>query len=258
MFDCDVFGQYAKNQELAVRTIERLEHENLAFRAFLELARANPVCKRLPLAGFLIKPIQRSCKLPLLFNEIIKCLPEGDAEREAVGQVAEKIKGMLDSVNEHISAFQKIETLKSEITGGIGRDDIDALFQSQAVIRDAVLSVKGANPAKRKEISKMTVVLMEDSLVLAHKGPYRQKRTGGGGGPIILALCALFIVEPKVKDEVGYADGGTTKNTVEVTDLRSRHKFVLMCESYLDKLTWFQDLTSQVAASTQRYAAEQR
>lgn len=246
--DCEAFSRYAKNQELASKTIVRLEETNPAFRAFLELARANPVCKKLPLSGFLIKPIQRICKYPLLFGEMMKCMADGDPEKEPLATATKRIRLMLDSINEHISALQKIETLKSEITGGIGREDIDALFQRESVVRDAVLLVKGGNSSKTKEVSKMTVVLLDDTLVLAPRSSPRPKR---GGGIICLELRSLFIVEPRVKDEVG-TDGGGAKNSVEVTEIGSRRKFVLLCESYLDKLTWSSELHEQVGKSIQR------
>lgn len=60
-----MYTAYCANQPKAMEIIER---KNQSFKVFSDEAMLNPKCRGLTLFSFLIKPIQRICKYPLLLR----------------------------------------------------------------------------------------------------------------------------------------------------------------------------------------------
>jgi hypothetical protein len=69
------YGVFASgySSSLAILDSPKLSKD---FIAFCHKAHLSPVCKSLALGDFLIKPIQRICKYPLLFRELIRHLSD--------------------------------------------------------------------------------------------------------------------------------------------------------------------------------------
>ena len=65
-----------------------------------EYSAARPESKNLEFNAFLIKPLQRLCKYPLLLRELIKQLPERSAPRRSLELAQGKIEAAVTVVNE--------------------------------------------------------------------------------------------------------------------------------------------------------------
>jgi hypothetical protein len=64
-----MYSEYCSNQVSATRLLDKLLEENQAFFNFHDVAQFdNPLCRKLDLASFLIIPMQRVCKYPLLLK----------------------------------------------------------------------------------------------------------------------------------------------------------------------------------------------
>ena len=63
-----IYSIYAAHQKDSMQILEDLRVANKQFGQLLTEAEAKPDCKGVNLLGFLIKPIQRICKYPLLFR----------------------------------------------------------------------------------------------------------------------------------------------------------------------------------------------
>lgn len=59
----------------------------------------SPECQGLDLASFLLKPIQRICKYPLLLRELLKNTPEDDTDHTLVQKGLNAINGVVQYVN---------------------------------------------------------------------------------------------------------------------------------------------------------------
>lgn len=62
-----MYTVYCANQPKAMEVLDRLGR-NQTFKNFTDQCMANPACRGLTLFSFLIKPIQRICKYPLLLK----------------------------------------------------------------------------------------------------------------------------------------------------------------------------------------------
>ncbi|MDP2436501.1 MAG: RhoGEF domain-containing protein, partial [archaeon] len=72
-----IYTPYCLNQTKAVATYERVttSKKYALFAKLVTDALADPACDNLPLMSFLIKPVQRLCKYPLLLRELLKSTP---------------------------------------------------------------------------------------------------------------------------------------------------------------------------------------
>ena len=70
------------------------------FAKFLEVCHTDTKCNGLFLNSFLIKPIQRLCKYPLLLRELGKCTPEDHPDSKSIQEAFEKVNAVVDFVNE--------------------------------------------------------------------------------------------------------------------------------------------------------------
>ena len=64
------------------------------------MCQANPECRKLDLESFLIKPMQRICRYPLLLKELHRFTPESHPDFQDLGKALDKIQAVVATVNE--------------------------------------------------------------------------------------------------------------------------------------------------------------
>ena len=67
-----IYSEYCSNQATALETIKKLSKENDTFNTFLKKAFRDTRCRKLDLNSFLVLPLQRVCKYPLLLRVSIE------------------------------------------------------------------------------------------------------------------------------------------------------------------------------------------
>lgn len=63
-----MYKVFCANQQNSLTTVEALIKKNAQFKKKLDICHTDPQCRGLFLQSFLIKPIQRVCKYPLLLR----------------------------------------------------------------------------------------------------------------------------------------------------------------------------------------------
>jgi hypothetical protein len=101
------------------------QKENPDFVTFIQVNKFNvkihsmtPTCAGLDLASFLLKPIQRICKYPLLLREIMKNTPETDPDHKSVSSAIAAVNGVVTYVNNkqgEVEQKNKMTTLLSQL-----------------------------------------------------------------------------------------------------------------------------------------------
>lgn len=63
-----VYTNYCSNQQTALDTVEKLKAKNKKFQKFCQDNKLVPETRELEIDSFVVLPVQRICKYPLLFK----------------------------------------------------------------------------------------------------------------------------------------------------------------------------------------------
>merc|ERR1711974_431268 len=69
------------------------------------------------MGAFLITPLQRLCKYPLLLRELLKCTTEGQKSHLTLSESVESIGEIVSKVNERVRKIENINKLISVNSG---------------------------------------------------------------------------------------------------------------------------------------------
>lgn len=95
-----MYTSYCTNQANAVETVCRLRAQDAVFAQFLSENEFTDTSAGLSLDSFLIKPVQRVCKYPLLLREVVKETASDHPDRGEVVKAYGKLAEVVDHLNE--------------------------------------------------------------------------------------------------------------------------------------------------------------
>lgn len=95
-----IYTDYCSNQKNADDLYTKLKHSNDQFVSLLTENQAKPESRRLDLNAFLIKPVQRACKYPLLLRELLKETPESHPDYNDLKEAFEAMQESCLKLNE--------------------------------------------------------------------------------------------------------------------------------------------------------------
>ncbi|PNJ47915.1 ARHGEF16 isoform 6, partial [Pongo abelii] len=100
---------YCSNEVYQQRTLQKLISSNAAFREVLREIERRPACGGLPMLSFLILPMQRVTRLPLLTDTL--CLKtQGHSERyKAANRALKAISKLVRQCNEGAHRMERME-----------------------------------------------------------------------------------------------------------------------------------------------------
>lgn len=94
------FENYCVNQSAAPILLEQLERDKELLRIFLHVSQTeNSLLRRMNLKSFLMVPVQRIMKYPLLLNRLYKATSPQHNDKEAIKKSQLKIEEILDHIN---------------------------------------------------------------------------------------------------------------------------------------------------------------
>lgn len=94
-----MYSAYCANQEKATEVIEKLK-TNIGFMKVINDCQSDPRAKGQNLSSYIIKPVQRICKYPLLFRELISHTPKDSPDYESIMETKDKIDEVVMYINE--------------------------------------------------------------------------------------------------------------------------------------------------------------
>ncbi|KAJ3041574.1 Intersectin-2 [Rhizophlyctis rosea] len=104
---------YCGNQTASVAKMNSWKENKKEFRAFLDDTHRNPITRNLDLGGFLIKPVQRICKYPLLIKEIMKYTEETNPDHAQLKAALDRVQGVISIVNEGARQVEGVRNIAS-------------------------------------------------------------------------------------------------------------------------------------------------
>eukprot|EP01088_Endostelium_zonatum_P006115 TRINITY_DN18221_c0_g1_i1.p1 TRINITY_DN18221_c0_g1~~TRINITY_DN18221_c0_g1_i1.p1 ORF type:complete len:600 (-),score=145.63 TRINITY_DN18221_c0_g1_i1:42-1841(-) len=110
-----LYSLYCSNQPQSLAIIAEECKKNRDFDTFLTYTQAKPESRSLDLNSFLIKPVQRVCKYPLLLKELLKQTPKEHEDYESLMQAYDKMEQTVASINEQKKKVDKaVQSLYNE------------------------------------------------------------------------------------------------------------------------------------------------
>eukprot|EP01114_Cavostelium_apophysatum_P002752 TRINITY_DN1243_c0_g1_i1.p1 TRINITY_DN1243_c0_g1~~TRINITY_DN1243_c0_g1_i1.p1 ORF type:complete len:1135 (-),score=369.28 TRINITY_DN1243_c0_g1_i1:198-3602(-) len=216
-----MYSVYCANQPNAMIKLQEYSRKP-EFLQTLKICSTDPRAKGLSLNSFLIKPIQRICKYPLLFRELIKQIDPADQERfQTLVNCMKKIEQVTEYINEGKRLAEKLQRIV-EIQNSIIDANLDLVTISRRFVREGNMMLSVDNG----ENTDNHIFLFNDLFVITkeRKKGYELK------GQVSLEDARI----------VNIADTDVTKNALEVSVGSS--KYTLSCPTAHEKTVWLKEL----------------
>lgn len=162
-----IYSNYCTAQSSAVDSIREFSNSNPNFGLCLDNLKTDPEAKNMDIYDFLIKPMQRLCKYPLLLKELMRYTDGADPCHERLKFVYEATEKIIAAINEN---KRTVDSLVSIIA--IERMIIDKELNLHAAKNRHLM---GENEFKKVSFDsggsfqKVQVWLFSDSLLFAKK-----------------------------------------------------------------------------------------
>jgi len=233
-----MYTMYCSNQANALQTIEEVKKKDKKFRECLEICHKDPKCRGLFLQSFLIKPIQRVCKYPLLLRELIRYTPEDHPDFEPLNAAMSKINEVVGKINEGqrmLEGLQRIVELQSQIEGVQ-----DLVAPNRRLHREG--EVYWHKNAKSKGEPRHLFLFSDLIVLTVSKGTDRweHKMT------VKLDNCKLIF----------NAEGDGRKATLELDQKELKHGCILSTDTGVELNEWMRDIRVQVKEFQRRQLLE--
>ncbi|MEE6483776.1 hypothetical protein FKM82_013652 [Ascaphus truei] len=102
---------YCSNEVYQQRTLQRLLNKNIPFREILKQIEMKPECGGLPMISFLILPMQRATRLPLLMDTICQKIDSSTPEYEANTRALKAISKVVKECNDGARKMERTEQM---------------------------------------------------------------------------------------------------------------------------------------------------
>eukprot|EP00020_Sapocribrum_chincoteaguense_P011426 CAMPEP_0170732040 /NCGR_PEP_ID=MMETSP0437-20130122/1352_1 /TAXON_ID=0 /ORGANISM="Sexangularia sp." /LENGTH=1192 /DNA_ID=CAMNT_0011070275 /DNA_START=25 /DNA_END=3599 /DNA_ORIENTATION=- len=158
-----MYNAYCASQATALDVVVKLQKERGDFDSFLRYTELRPECRGLNLGAFLVKPMQRVCKYPLLFRELLKHLDKTDGDYASCVTAQAKIEEIVGKINESkrekesSELFVTLQTLE-------GADQYVIISPSRRLIREGEMALR---IGKRKKPRDEKFFLFNDAILFA-------------------------------------------------------------------------------------------
>ncbi|XP_052539592.1 phosphatidylinositol 3,4,5-trisphosphate-dependent Rac exchanger 1 protein isoform X2 [Tympanuchus pallidicinctus] len=239
-----VYEEYCSNHEKALRLLMEL-NKIPTVRAFLLscMLLGGRKTTDIPLEGYLLTPIQRICKYPLLLKELAKRTPSKHPDHPAVQNALQAMKTVCTNINETKRQMEKLEALEqlqSHIEGWEGSNLTDIC--TQLLLQGTLLKISAGNIQERMFFlfDNLLVYCKRKSRVAGKKPSKRTKSINGSlyifRGRINTEVMEVENVEDGTADY--HSNGYTVTNGWKIHNTAKNKWFVCMAKTAEDKQKW--------------------
>ncbi|KAK0144782.1 Rho guanine nucleotide exchange factor 26 [Merluccius polli] len=107
----DRYITYCSNEVYQQRTLQRLVSKNPVFKEVLTRIEGHPDCRNLPMFSFLILPMQRITRLPLLMDTICQKTPKDSERYEECKKALQAVSKVVRKCNEGARTMERTEMM---------------------------------------------------------------------------------------------------------------------------------------------------
>ncbi|KAI3635969.1 hypothetical protein MIR68_005850 [Amoeboaphelidium protococcarum] len=233
-----VYDIYCANYQSALSLYKALKSRE-DIKLYLEKAMNQPECRGLSLESFLIKPVQRICKYPLLLRELIKNTPKGHSDHQLLESAMQKIEEVLNSINEKTRAVvdrEKLLELQSKIESAV---PLNLVVDGRRIIREGAL--QRVNNGKSKD--RQFVLLNDYAIVFKSSGKQGTKLQYESH---IELVRSLVNPNPNIKLAGGNNASGQKLVKLMFEIVSGSESYAFAAQSEQDRLRWMQMLEDAI------------
>ncbi|XP_042315375.1 rho guanine nucleotide exchange factor 26 isoform X2 [Sceloporus undulatus] len=107
----DPYVKYCTNEVYQQRTLQKLLTTNPGFKEVLSRIESQEACKNLPMISFLILPMQRVTRLPLLMDTICQKTPKDSPKYEVCKRALKEVSKLVRLCNEGARKMERTEMM---------------------------------------------------------------------------------------------------------------------------------------------------
>uniref|UniRef100_V9K8C6 Phosphatidylinositol 3,4,5-trisphosphate-dependent Rac exchanger 1 protein-like protein n=1 Tax=Callorhinchus milii TaxID=7868 RepID=V9K8C6_CALMI len=239
-----VYQEYCSNHEKALRLLMELNKiPDVRAKLLNCMVLGGMKTKDIPLEGYLLTPIQRICKYPLLLKELLKRTSKKHSDNGAVESALQAMKAVCTNINETKRQMEKLEALEhlqSHIEGWEGSNLTDIC--TELLQQGTLLKISAGNIQERMFFlfDNLLVYCKKKSRVAGKKSTKRTKSVNGGQyifrGRISTEVMEVENVEDGTADY--HSNGYTVTNGWKIHNTAKNKWFVCMAKTVEEKQKW--------------------
>ncbi|XP_053314930.1 rho guanine nucleotide exchange factor 26 [Spea bombifrons] len=107
----DPYVKYCTNEVYQQRTLQKLISTNASFKEVLSRIESHEDCRNLPMISFLILPMQRVTRLPLLMDTICQKTPKDSSKYEVCKRALKEVGKLVRLCNEGARKMERMEMM---------------------------------------------------------------------------------------------------------------------------------------------------
>ncbi|EFA78177.1 hypothetical protein PPL_08827 [Heterostelium album PN500] len=218
---------YLSNQEQCNKQLVSWEN-NSQLSSILTHIKSLPGVKNQNISSYVIKPVQRLCKYPLLLRELKNTVPEENEHYRAFERAAKLMEKIVSDINGKIKNEEKI----NEIRDLIGKEH-DSLLLKKTLLKEGKTKIFKKETGKSQDA---TLYLLDD-IIIVYKSSILQKNR-----VVTIYLSNLLDIRDIETKEI--------KSGFEILHLckEQAYRQSFSAENYADKLLWIRDIEDAVHA----------
>ncbi|XP_063779942.1 phosphatidylinositol 3,4,5-trisphosphate-dependent Rac exchanger 2 protein isoform X1 [Pseudophryne corroboree] len=242
-----IYDEYCSNHEKAQKLLLELNKirtvRTFLLNCMLLGGRKNT---DVPLEGYLVAPIQRICKYPLLLRELLKRTPKRHSDYASVAEALQAMKAVCSNINEAKRQMEKLEVLEewqSHIEGWEGSSITDTC--TEMLMHGGLLKISSGNVQER-------IFFLFDNLLVYCKRKHRRlknsKASTDGQRYLFRGRINTEVMEVENVDD-GTADFHSSGNPVvngwKIHNTAKNKWFVCMAKTAEEKQEWLEAILKE-------------
>ncbi|KAJ3299651.1 cytochrome c oxidase subunit 1 [Borealophlyctis nickersoniae] len=222
-----MYTLYCGNQPEAMMYLKN-QKGNQELNLFLQVCLLRPDCRGLDIGAFLLKPVQRICKYPLLLRELFKHTPPGHPDHQALEASLRLINNVVDVVNERRRFVENQQKLFSVMAKMEFTDKLHLTHEPSRTYKyEGTLTKYQPSSMMGGTQSQRFAALFSDWFILAKPSMFH-----GGKAQVVKLIGVKEIVK------VAEVDGGEKHPNAFSVTLDSKKEFYFCANAPREKAAW--------------------
>lgn len=225
-----VYTHYCLGQQQAITSYNTCLKKNSKFRNMVERGLIDEDCRGLDLITFLVMPVQRLCKYPLLLRELVKHTDEAHPDYHNLVNTIDTMSQLVTLVNQSARESENLQKIL-EIERSLSRaDHLKLIFPGRKFLREGKLTkVSGTHVQDRQ------FFLFNDILIYAKPALVKKQFEFKG----LIPLNRLVVRD--------LSNSSSRKNAIELWRIDLKKKYIVYSDDADTKAEWMRDLEAAIA-----------